>query len=1559
MSKFRGILSIGLALIFGVGCNQSTMFSPFKELNDEFGKGGLPDKFPGLECSPTEVDLQPDLDTQNPIRFNNRNRQKLDVAMTSTVCDWKGSQDDQPRWLNLDPLNGVGKTTIQMNAIDINNEENDLFSNFQLDLEYERLSEVDREGKKFHAVMDSCGLDFQDGSKEIKFDVNGNLVSSPKILFRGSNCNWRIKINYINDTNWIRVADRSFPDSSTSEEIAPSSSESLSSLLAVSGNASGTIGRNAVLQVSSNFTTHAQIPIHQQGPVTSGCQVLNAISKSKITYYPSDTKGEIQVEVAGRNCGWNVGLDSAGANWIALNPDSALSTGKSIIPFTFKSPMNGNRVGQIFVQSDSSNSTGGASSSNYQIQIEQVQTPPCKIVLRNPHPPAYTKAEQYPKNVTVAAQTGDTCKWTLRSPDASDWINNLSLTDGAKMYNRQVVFRLSQNTSGKDRIGHIVISNETEGLGAWNYAITIEQFAGSEPHPSPTPSSTPSNLLSVTPAGTHVTFSPQSSQSVAQGSTTTFHLTAQEGFTLSRDVTGSCPTGGWQNDDYTTGPIHQSCDVNFSAARRTLTVSASGQNIVVQSPVSRTVNYGETATFMVNPNSGYSISVNQIGGTCPAGTWDSTKSPSMYTTGPITQNCDVLFSANSSTLKATSSGQNVSVSPNGAQTVKYNDFISFMVTPNTGYSLEGVVTRDELTPVCPGVLSSTPTKATFLAGPITESCSVVFSGKPLSYHVTAASSEVALSGGLSSSVSINPSSQTIGYGEAATFSVVPNSGFKYPVTVSGGCASTGTLSGSSYTTSPIHKDCALTFTGTVASYQVTASGSNVAISNSGTAPASSVTSSTNYKGTLAFTVTPNSNYILDTQISGTCPTGSWDSLSSPVVYTTGPVTENCTVIFTAHSRPAPEKIVVTASGDQGVSISPIPLTVASGSTATVNPVALKGFQMNTTVGGNCPQGHWNSDGSYTTAQLSPSSVPSPGTSCQVIFTSQPISLSVTLLKSPHVSITGSSANASGLYSVLYKTPITFTITPQQGYLLSNSLHGKTNCPSGSWSGSSYTTGNITQNCQIGFSADPQKFNVKATTSNISVSPTKRRVVYNGTATFHVDTPPMGYSLQPITSSCPLVSNELDDNRNLVTGPITQDCDIHIDATINKYNVSIVAAQDAQVNFPESTTQIITYGQTAKFNGITAKPGYSISVASDTCGGVYKSSTYAYTSGSITKNCVVTFQTQPLSYTVSANPASGASVRVTPQSSTVAYNQTAQFSVTGSPRSNYWVKSVTDSCPNKGFWSYSSEDLSSRIYTTGAITQDCTLTFDTESLGYTVTAVGDNHLSILTGTQKVGDGKRAKFDIQLDPGFQFHSVTDQCANDSKTEGSWEALQTTYTTGRVVKNCTVKFTSSQIPCTCTIAAASGQSSGHCNSNLNNDTYIVGADYKVDSDTSMTIKYIKNREETHTLALCEDAEPVVTISGGLCTYQVQNSSPPCWPNSAQMISNIKLNPDKKNLISNGTTRIPYRYAQWINLFNKNKPFTQINKGITIYPVSGTVGNTCTVYIYGNEAPKKSPAD
>ena len=62
---------------------------------------------------------------------------------------------------------------------------------------------------------------------------------------------------------------------------------------------------------------------------------------------------------------------------------------------------------------------------------------------------------------------------------------------------------------------------------------------------------------------------PSSNQTVNVGTTKTFVVTANTGYTVSSTVGGTCPTGSWSGSSYTSGVINIDCTISFSSVAAT------------------------------------------------------------------------------------------------------------------------------------------------------------------------------------------------------------------------------------------------------------------------------------------------------------------------------------------------------------------------------------------------------------------------------------------------------------------------------------------------------------------------------------------------------------------------------------------------------------------------------------------------------------------------------------------------------------------------------------------------------------------------------------------------------------------------------------------------------------------------------------------------------------------------------------------------------------------------------------------------------------------------------
>jgi len=400
------------------------------------------------------------------------------------------------------------------------------------------------------------------------------------------------------------------------------------------------------------------------------------------------------------------------------------------------------------------------------------------------------------------------------------------------------------------------------------------------------------NTYTVTPsAGANGSITPSTPQTVNHGLTTAFTVTPDIGYHIN-SVSGC--GGSLDGNTYTTGPIIADCTVSATFAIDTFTVTPSpGANGSMTPSTPQTVNYNDTMVFTVTPDNGYRIeTVTGCSGSLIG---------DIFTTGPVTNDCTVTatFSLGGYTVTP-SAGANGSITPSTPQTVNHGLTTAFTVTPDIGYHINSVSG-------CGGSLDGN----TYTTGPIIADCTVSATFAIDTFTVTPSPG---------ANGSMTPStSQTVNYNDTQIFTVTPDTG--YQISSVSGCG--GSLDGNTYTTSPITADCTVSATFAIATFTVTPNpGANGSITPS-------TPQTVNYNDTMVFTVTPDNGYRIETV------TGCGGSLIGDI-FTTGPVTNDCTVTATFSLG----GYTVTPSAGANGTISPsTPQTVNHGLTIafTITP----------------------------------------------------------------------------------------------------------------------------------------------------------------------------------------------------------------------------------------------------------------------------------------------------------------------------------------------------------------------------------------------------------------------------------------------------------------------------------------------------------------------------------------------------------------------------------------------------------------------------------------------
>ena len=263
----------------------------------------------------------------------------------------------------------------------------------------------------------------------------------------------------------------------------------------------------------------------------------------------------------------------------------------------------------------------------------------------------------------------------------------------------------------------------------------------------------------------------------------------------------------------------------------TMTPSA-GPNGTIEPATPQVVPGGVSRTFNIVPAPGYTAGVD---GTC-----NGTLVGTTFTTALATANCTVVASfARVRHMVTPSAGPNGSITPNAPQSIPEGGTTSFNVVAAPGYAAS-------VGGSCHGSLSG----STYTTDPILTDCTVEATFTLITYTVTPSAS----AGG-----SITPSDmQTVPQGTSAVFSVVPAHGFG--ASVGGTC--NGTLSGTTYTTSPVNANCTVEATFNVLPRYTVSATSNA---HGSITPASQIAIQGD---TASITITPDAGY--NFAVRGTC-----------------------------------------------------------------------------------------------------------------------------------------------------------------------------------------------------------------------------------------------------------------------------------------------------------------------------------------------------------------------------------------------------------------------------------------------------------------------------------------------------------------------------------------------------------------------------------------------------------------------------------------------------------------------------------------------------------------
>ena len=392
------------------------------------------------------------------------------------------------------------------------------------------------------------------------------------------------------------------------------------------------------------------------------------------------------------------------------------------------------------------------------------------------------------------------------------------------------------------------------------------------------------NIYTITAtADANGTVDPYGMQSYAYGSTPVYTIIPNSGYAVSDVTVDGVSVGAVTTYTFAALTGNHTINATFTAVNYTITASA-GNGGTITPTGATTVQAGNTVTFTVTPNTGYSIADVTVDGV-------SVGALSSYTFEAVNANHTINATFDPITLTINAiAGVNGTINPSGVQTVAYGSTPTFTVAANNGYVIDYVNVDGQ--PV-------TLTNNAYTFAAVTENHEIFAAFKPATYTITVTDP---LNG------TITPNGVvTVGYQATPTFTIVPAFGYEVTaITVNGtnviGSAVAQGTGAYTYTFPPVTANRTLTATMTKKSFTIT----KLTPDNHGTITGPSTV---DYGENAAYTITPSAGYVIDNVLVDGMTVGA---VSTYILHN---VTANHTI--TATFKPEP---CVTPSNLQVINI---------------------------------------------------------------------------------------------------------------------------------------------------------------------------------------------------------------------------------------------------------------------------------------------------------------------------------------------------------------------------------------------------------------------------------------------------------------------------------------------------------------------------------------------------------------------------------------------------------------------------------------------------------------
>ena len=194
-------------------------------------------------------------------------------------------------------------------------------------------------------------------------------------------------------------------------------------------------------------------------------------------------------------------------------------------------------------------------------------------------------------------------------------------------------------------------------------------------------------------AGNGGTISPVGTSNLVSGGNQTYTITPATGYHVSDVYVDGASVGAVTSYTFSNVTANHTIFAAFAANEYTVTVNQPTHGVIT--PGTTTVLYNATPTFVITPNTGYSVTAITLNGTNVMSQATNNNGVYTYTLPAVTANATLTATTTikSYTITATA-GSNGSISNSGATTVNFGGNASYTITPSAGYVVDNVTVDD-------------------------------------------------------------------------------------------------------------------------------------------------------------------------------------------------------------------------------------------------------------------------------------------------------------------------------------------------------------------------------------------------------------------------------------------------------------------------------------------------------------------------------------------------------------------------------------------------------------------------------------------------------------------------------------------------------------------------------------------------------------------------------------------------------------------------------------------------------------------------------------------------